>query len=356
MSASPTEQGDICDFDPASLRSFLAGFLGRTVRNFDIRPTAGGMSNPTYFVEADGWRAVLRKQPGMKLAKSAHAIDREFKVLEALAASDVPVPEVYHYHDDAALLGTPFYLMEWLDGRVFTAYATPGLSARDRRDLFASMCGTMARVHRLDFRAVGLGDFGREGNYFRRQLSRWSQLWAQYRKGDDDNPDLDRMIAWLDERVPDSEALALCHGDFRIGNMMFHPTEPRVIGVLDWELSTLGHPLVDVGFNTQAWYMAPDENGGIAGEDLATLGIPDEADYLDEYYRHVGGGERMTDFHRVFAMFRGAVGSAGVAVRGELGNSTLPDSMRVGRYLARAYAGRGMQIARRSGMEGRSSS
>ncbi len=338
------------DFDPEALRGFLAGFLGRGVDGLDIRPTEGGMSNPTYFVDADGWRAVLRKQPGMKLAKSAHAIDREFRVLKALAASEVPVPEAYHYHEDASVLGTPFYLMERLEGRVFTAYATPGLSASQRGKLYSSMCETMAKVHRLDFRAAGLSDYGREGNYFRRQISRWSELWAQYRKDDADNPDLDRMIVWLGERIPDSELLALCHGDFRIGNVMFHPTEQRVIGVLDWELSTLGHPLVDVAFNTQAWNMAPDENGGLAGENLAALGIPEEDDYLEDYYRHAGGSERLTDFHRVFAMFRGAVGASGVAVRGELGNSTLPDSARVGRFLARAYAQRGMQIARRSGL------
>ena len=214
--------------------------------------------------------------------------------------------------------------------------------------MYASMCETMARIHRLDFAATGLGDYGRPGNYFSRQISRWSQLWQQYRKGDGDNPDLDAMIVWLDARIPDSELLSLCHGDFRIGNMMFHPTEPRVIGVLDWELSTLGHPLVDVAFNTQAWHMAPDENGGLLGLDLGGLGIPDEAPYLESYYAAAGSTERMTDFHRVFAMFRAAVGSAGVAVRGELGNSTLPDSARVGHRLARAYAMRGMQIARRT--------
>lgn len=338
------------DFAPEALRSFLQELLGQTVRRLSIRPTEGGMSNPTYFVEADGWRAVLRKKPGMKLAKSAHAIDREFRVLQALSETDVPVPRPYHYHDDAEVLGTPFYLMEWLDGRVFTEYAIPGLSAGERAALYASMCETMAKIHRLDFRAVGLGDFGREGNYFDRQISRWSQLWAQYRKGDDDNPDLDRMIAWLASRIPHSQLLALCHGDFRIGNMLFHQTEPRVIGVLDWELSTLGHPLVDVAFNTQAWHMAPDENGGLLGEDMETLGIPTEQDYLERYYAIASSTERMTDFHRVFAMFRAAVGSAGVAVRGEQGNSTLRDSARVGRFLAQAYARRGMEIARRSGI------
>ncbi|WP_449043040.1 phosphotransferase family protein [Paracoccus sp. (in: a-proteobacteria)] len=348
MSARPSTPAP--DFDPEALRGFLGGFLGREVRDLTVAPTSGGMSNPTYFVTADGWRAVLRKQPGMKLAKSAHAIDREFRVMGALQGSAVPVSQLYHYEEDPGLLGTPFYLMEWLDGRIFTEYTLPGLAPDQRGAIYRSMAATMAAIHSLDFRAAGLGDFGRPGNYFERQISRWSQLWQQYRKGDDDNPDLDRMLGWLGVRIPDSELLALCHGDCRIGNLMFHPTEPRVIGVLDWELSTLGHPLVDVAFNTQAWHMAPDENGGLLGIELAAEGIPAEADYLEVYYAAAGTTERLSDFHRVFAMFRAAVGSAGVAYRGELGNSTLPDSAQVGRRLAAAYARRGMEIAARSGL------
>lgn len=337
------------DFDPAPLRGFLAGFLGRPIRELALSRTQGGMSNPTYFLDADGWRAVLRKQPAGPLAKSAHAIDREYRILTALAGSEVPVPKAIHYHDDPGLIGTPFYLMEWLEGRVFTEYAMPGVAPSERRALYRAMAGAMAAIHRLDYDARGLGDYGRAGNYFRRQISRWSQFWAQVRQGEADNPALDAMIPWLESRIPDSERLTLCHGDFRIGNMMFHPTEARVIGVLDWELSTLGHPLVDVAFNTQAWNMAPDENGGLLGLDLTALGVPDEADYLDDYYRLSESPERLTDFHRVFAMFRGAVGSASVAARGAAGLGTLPDSVRVGRFLAHAYATRGMQIARREG-------
>lgn len=350
MSAQAAARAPGADFDIKALRGFLDGFLGRAVQELAVVPTTGGMSNPTYFVTADGWRAVLRKQPGMKLAKSAHAIDREFRVMGALRDSAVPVPQLLHYEEDAGLLGTPFYLMEWLDGRVFTEYSLPGMAPEQRGAIYGAMARTMAAIHSLDFQAAGLGDFGRPGNYFQRQISRWSQLWQQYRKGDDDNPDLDRMLGWLGGRIPDSELLALCHGDCRIGNLMFHPTEPRVIGVLDWELSTLGHPLVDVAFNTQAWHMAPDENGGLLGLDLAAEGIPTEADYLEGYYSEAGTTERMTDFHRVFAMFRAAVGSAGVAWRGEQGNSTLPDSASVGRRLAAAYARRGMEIAARSGL------
>lgn len=344
MQAAPDQTET--EFDPAALRLFLAGFLGRPVRSLSLTRTRGGMSNPTYFLDADGWRAVLRKQPAGPLAKSAHAIDREFRVLTALAGSDVPVPRAIHYHADPGLIGTPFYLMEWLEGRVFTEYAMPGTAPAERAALYRAMAGTMASIHALDYRALGLGDFGRPGNYFRRQISRWSQFWARVRQGDRDNPALDAMIPWLEARLPESELLTLCHGDFRIGNMMFHPTEARVIGVLDWELSTLGHPLVDVAFNTQAWNMAPDENGGLLGLDLVALGVPAEPDYLDAYYRQAGSTERMTGFHRVFAMFRGAVGSASVAARGAAGSGTLPDSVRVGRFLANAYATRGMQIAR----------
>jgi aminoglycoside phosphotransferase (APT) family kinase protein len=331
------------DFDIGALDAWLKHWLGGTARS-EVRRTEGGMSNPTYFLRRGDWRAVLRKQPGALLVPSAHAIDREFRVLQALQGTPVPTPRPLRYCADREIIGTPFYLMEWLDGRVFHEYATPGIAPAERAELYCAMCATLAEIHKLDFKALGLGDYGKPGNYFRRQLSRWARLWAEYRKGDDDNPELDRMVRWLEERAPESETLALCHGDFRIGNVMFHAREPRVIGVLDWELSTLGHPLVDLAFNTQAWRMAPDENGGLLGLPLEEMGIPAESEYLERYYRLAGSQERLTRFHQVFAMFRGAVGSAGVAVRGEIGNNTLPDAARIGRHLARAYAVRGAAL------------
>ena len=231
------------DFDVARLDEYLQGWLGGTGPT-RVERTHGGMSNPTYFVSRGEWRAVLRKQP-KNVLPSAHAIDREFRVLTALQGSSVPTPKPYRYCDDREIVGTPFYLMEWLDGRVFNEFGTPGLARAERAELFRSMCAALAAIHRLDYRALGLGDFGRPGNYFARQLKRWSEQWTKFRRGDDDNPALDRMVRWLAERLPESETAALCHGDFRIANVMFHATEPRVIGVLDWELSTLGHPLVD---------------------------------------------------------------------------------------------------------------
>jgi aminoglycoside phosphotransferase (APT) family kinase protein len=331
------------DFDVGRLDEYLKAWLGGGAPTRVAR-TQGGMSNPTYFVNRGDWRGVLRKQPNNVLMPSAHAIDREYRVLTALRDSVVPTPEPYLYCDDRDVLGTPFYLMEWLDGRVFHEFAAPGLHSDERAALYDAMCATLAEIHKLDFRALGLSDFGKPGNYFKRQLGRWSGLWSQYRQGDDDNPDLDRLVSWLAERAPESETVALCHGDFRIANVMFHKSEPRVIGVLDWELSTLGHPLVDLAFNSQAWRMAPDENGGLLGLPLAEMGVPTEADYLERYYALSGAKERLTRFHQAFAMFRGAVGSAGVAVRGDLGNGVLPDAARIGRHLARAYAARGVAL------------
>lgn len=331
------------DFDVARLDEYLKGWLGGSDPS-RIERTHGGMSNPTYFVTRGDWRGVLRKQPGNVLMPSAHAIDREYRVLTALQGSPVPAPKPYRYCEDRTVVGTPFYLMEWLDGRVFNEFATPGLTREARAEIFRSMCGTLAAIHKLDYRVLGLGDFGKPGNYFARQLKRWSTQWAQFRRGDDDNPALDRMVDWLGERLPESETTALCHGDFRIANVMFHKDEPRVIGVLDWELSTLGHPLVDLAFNSQAWLMAPDENGGLRGLPLDQMGIPSEHDYLEFYYAQAAATERLTRFHQVFAMFRGAVGSAGVASRGDLGSGVLPDAARIGRHLARAYANRGVAL------------
>ena len=333
------------DFEVAALDAYLRERLGHGHdESLQVQRTEGGMSNPTYFVTRGDWRAVLRKQPAGPVMPSAHAIDREWRVLSALQGSAVAVPAPLHYCAERAVLGTPFYLMQRLQGRVFHAFSTPGVARGERAAMFESMVFTMAAIHRLDVAALGLSDYGRPGNYFARQLKRWSEQWTRWRRGDDDNPALDRITAWLAERVPPSELLTLCHGDFRIGNMMFHATEPRVIGVLDWELSTLGHPLVDLAFNSQAWRMAPDENGGLLGLPLTELGIPEERDYVERYYALAGATERMTTFHQVFAMFRGAVGSASVAARGEGGNAFLPDAARIGRKLALAYAARGLAL------------
>ena len=306
-----------------------------------VEPTVGGMSNPTYFISYGEWSVVLRKQPGSALVHSAHLIDREFRVMSALHGSAVPVPKPILYCPETDVVGTPFYLMERLRGRVFSNYGMLALSPAARRACYESMCRTMAAIHSFNWAGAGLADYGRPGNYFERQLSRWSKQWRLIQT--DDNPYIDPLIAWLTDHMPDSASVALCHGDFRVPNLMFHATEPRVIGVLDWELSTLGHPLADVAFNIQAWRMRPDENGGIRGLDLEALGIPSEQDYLDLYYRYSGQPERLHPFHLAFAMFRAAVGTAGIAARGEAGNALQPGAAAIGRKLAIAYARGGIE-------------
>jgi aminoglycoside phosphotransferase (APT) family kinase protein len=334
------------DFDVQQLEDYLRVLLGGSGAPVEVRRTEGGMSNPTYFLRRGHWKAVLRKQPAGDVMPSAHAIDREFRVITALRKTDVPVPEPLHYCAERDVLGTPFYLMEWLEGRIFLEYAAPGVTSAERAALYEAMAGVMARIHRLDVAAIGLADYGRPGNYFARQLKRWSEQWALWRTGDADNPALDELVCWLKERVPDSELITLCHGDLRIGNLMFHPSKPSVIGVLDWELSTLGHPLVDVAFSAQAWRMAQDENGGLLGLPLPELGIPREDEFLEQYYALAQSKERMTTFHKAFAMFRASVGAASVASRGAGGNAFLPDAARIGRKLSLAYAQRGMKLVR----------
>ena len=215
---------------------------------------------------------VLRKQPSADILPSAHAVDREHRIMSALAGTDVPVPRMLLFHGERDVVGTPFYLMERLDGRVMADYALPGCAPAERRALYLAMAETMAKLHRVDWQAIGLADYGRPGSYFQRQVGRWTKQWQMSKTRE--NPDLDRVITWLPGHLPEADETTICHGDFRLGNLMFHPTEPRVVGVLDWELSTLGHPLADLAFNCMSWHTTPREYGGLLGLDLPALGIP----------------------------------------------------------------------------------
>ena len=231
--------------------------------------------------------------------------------------------------------------MERLAGRVFAAHALPGLDPAERTAMYRSMAETLASLHRVDPAAVGLADYGRPGNYFARQVARWSKQWEASRTRA--NPALDRLIAWLPAHLPEGEEVAICHGDFRIGNLMFEPVEPRVVGVLDWELSTLGHPLADLGFNAMAWHTRPDEYGGIRGLDLDPLGIPSPEDYVAHYLRAAGRDDGIAPFHVAFALFRFAVIFEGIAARAAAGNAASDDAAETGK-LASAFARRAAEL------------
>jgi aminoglycoside phosphotransferase (APT) family kinase protein len=332
-------------FDPVRLDEFLRGALADVLGPMQLTRIAGGQSNPTFFVDFDNRALVLRKQPPGELLPSAHAIDREYRVMSALATTDVPVPPMVLYHEGRDVVGTPFYVMEKLDGRVFMQYALPGVAPAERRAMYESMAQTMARLHRVDPARVGLSDFGKPGNYFARQVARWTRQWQSAKTRE--NLALDRLIEWLPAHIPQGDETAICHGDFRMGNLMFHRNEPRVIAVLDWELATLGHPLADVAFNCMAWRTLPSEYGGLLGCNLAALGIPGEDEYLGWYYRHAGRASGVEPFHFVFAMFRFAVIFEGIAARARAGNAAADNAREAGE-LGPAFARRALDIVERN--------
>ncbi|WP_425093693.1 phosphotransferase family protein [Tropicimonas sp. S265A] len=331
------------EFDPARLSEYLRGAFPGEAGPLTLARISGGQSNPTFYCDWGSRRMVLRKQPPGELLRGAHAIDREYRVMSALAETDVPVPSLLAYEDDARVIGTPFYLMTRLEGRVFQPYGLPDLRRADRTPALLSMARTLARLHSVNPHSVGLSDFGRTGDYFARQFSRWSR---QYEASAGPRlPDLDALQAWLEVNLPaDDGKGAIAHGDFRMGNMMLHPTEPRVIAVLDWELSTLGHPLADLGFASMAWFSAPDEYGGLLGLDLEAEGLPSHHDFVAAYTEAAPPTAPLRPFHIAFAMFRFAVIFVGIADRARSGSAAGENAALLA-PMAAAFAHRGRDIA-----------
>jgi aminoglycoside phosphotransferase (APT) family kinase protein len=329
------------EFDVNRLEQFLKTQLPELRGAMQLTRIGGGQSNPTFFVTFDNRELVLRKQPASTLLPSAHAVDREFRVMQALSQTTVPVPQVVLFHAERDVVGTPFYIMEKLPGRVFSECALPNMTQAERRAIYMGMAEAMAALHQVDWAAIGLSDYGREGSYFSRQLARWSRQWVMSKTREDAAIEL--LIRWLGENMPDETETTISHGDFRLGNLMFHPNEPRVVGILDWELSTLGHPLADVAFNCMAWRTLPEEYGGIRGLDLHALGIPLEADYLNHYYKCSGRTDGVTAFHFAFALFRMAVIFEGIAARAASGNAASSDAAQVG-GLSAAFAVRALEF------------
>jgi aminoglycoside phosphotransferase (APT) family kinase protein len=294
---------------------------------------AGGQSNPTYRVTGARQACVLRRKPLGSLLPSAHAIDREYRVMRALRGSGVPVPEMYLYCEETSIVGTPFYLMEFLDGRVMIDQSLPGMNAADRADIYAEMNRVMAALHSVDPGAVGLSDFGREGNYFGRQIARWTRQYRESCTGE--IAAMEQLMEWLPRNIPAGEKTAIVHGDYRLDNLVFHPSQPRVVGVLDWELATLGHPLADFSYHCMSWHIPPDLWRGIAGLDLRSLGIPTEAEYVRRYSDSTGlEASAHWDFYLAYNLFRIAAILQGIAMRARSGSAAANDAEETGRKAA----------------------
>lgn len=320
------------EFDAERLATYLRAQIPGLGGPMRLARIGGGQSNPTFFVDFDDRALVLRKQPPGELLPSAHAVDREYRVLRALADTDVPVPNAVLYCEDRSVVGTPFYVMDKLEGRVFPHYTLPEIAPAERRAYYFAMAETLARLHAVDWAAAGLGDYGRPGNFFQRQVTRWTRQWEASRTREDAN--IDRLIAWLPANIPAGDHTTIAHGDFRFGNLMFHPTEPRVIAVLDWELSTLGHPLADVAYSCMAWHTGADEFEGMLGVDLSAEGLPTQAEYAAHYRQAGGHAEPVTNFHLAFSLFRFAVILEGIAARARSGSAAASDAVQVGAQAA----------------------
>lgn len=332
------------EFSADRLDAFLRSALPARARGaMDLQRISGGQSNPTFFVSYPeaGTRLVLRKKPPGPLLPSAHAVEREYRILKALSGSDVPVPPVLLLHEQDDVVGTPFYLMKRLEGRVFHDTALPGVSRDERRAMYFAMAETLAALHRFDWQAAGLADYGKPGNYYARQLRRWGGQWRETKTRD--IPAVDRLIDWLGSHLDESAETTIVHGDFRLGNLMFAPDAPNVVAVLDWELSTLGHPLSDVAFSCLPWHSTPDMYGGFLGLDRDALGIPAQNEYLERYCQAAGRGDGPGRFHVAFSLFRFAVILDGIAARAKTGNAAAENAVAVGE-MAESFAQRALAV------------
>lgn len=307
-------------FDQQSLASYLRDRLPGFDGDLVVRQFQGGQSNPTFHIAAGDRQYVLRKKPPGKLLPSAHAVDREYRVMRALADTNVPVPRMHLLCTDESVIGQMFYIMDYVHGRVFAGdRRLPSCAPAERAAMYDDMNRVFAALHLVDWRAVGLEGFGRPEGYFVRQIARWSKQYEASRV--EDIPSMEHLMRWLPEHVPQDEAATIVHGDFRLGNLLFHPTEPRVLAVLDWELATIGHPLADLAYNVLT-YRLPPFAGGVAESEMVALGLPSEADYVAQYCRRTGrAGATELKFAIAFSMFRFAAIVAGVYRRALDGNA-----------------------------------
>lgn len=302
-------------FDEAALARWCADHVAGFEGPLEVSQFQGGQSNPTFLLSTPTRRYVLRKKPPGKLLASAHQVDREYRAMKALAHTPVPVPHMYALCEDDGVIGTAFYVMEHLEGRVFRDPTLPDMDPAERAAIYDEMNRVLAELHSVDFEAVGLGEYGRPGNYFERQIGRWIK---QYRAAETETIDtMEELIGWMPDHIPDEPSVSIAHGDYRLENTMFHPTEPRMIAVLDWELSTIGHPLADLGYNAMLYHIDSPTMGTLTRVDFEISGIPAETDYVAAYCRRTGR-EGIDDwpFYVGFSIFRLAAIAQGVYKRG----------------------------------------
>ena len=325
-------------FDVAALQRWLQPRMAGIGDDLTVEQFKGGQSNPTFRLTSGGRHYVLRRKPPGTLLPSAHAVDREFRVISALAGTDVPVPRADLLCEDPSVIGSLFYVMDCVEGRVLWDPQLPGMSAEQRRLHHDELGRVMAALHTVDPVAVGLGDYGKPGQYVERQVARWTR---QYRAAETETIDaVERLIDWLPAHLPPDRAdprdCRIVHGDYRFDNVIFHPVEPRILAVLDWELSTLGHPLVDFAYHCMTWHMkAADGARGLAGLDLPALGIPTEAEYLNTYLQRTGRTEPVSAaewrYYLVFNMFRLVGILQGVLARALQGNASNAKALETGK-------------------------
>ena len=298
----------------------LEAYLGQKIPGFrgplEVQQFKGGQSNPTFGLVCPSHRLVMRRKPPGKLLPSAHAVDREYKVITALGPTEVPVAKTYVLCEDESVIGTMFYVMDWVEGRIMWDPSLPEYDNAQRAAIFDEMNRVIAALHQVDVAGVGLSDYGKPGNYFQRQIDRWTK---QYRASETESiPDMERLMAWLPEHIPPGDEVSVVHGDYRLDNVIFHPTEPRILAVLDWELSTLGHPLADFAYHCMTWHIPGGIFRGLGGFDLPALGIPTEEQYVAAYCRRTGRPPiepRHWDFALAYNLFRLAAILQGIVGR-----------------------------------------
>lgn len=336
-------------FDVQLLQEYMVSHVEGFHGPLGVRQFKGGQSNPTYLLESPSGKYVLRRKPPGKLLKSAHAVDREYRVISALYAADFPVPRPYVLCEDEEIVGTMFFIMEFVKGRIFWELDLPDCDAAERAAIYDHANRTIANLHNFDYTQIGLSDYGKPGNYFARQISRWTQ---QYKASETVViPDMNELMEWLAGNIPDDDSASVVHGDYRLDNMVIHPTEPRVIAVLDWELSTIGHPCADFTYHLMAWQMPEIGIGstGLRDKDLSALGIPTEEEYVAAYCARTGrdSGIANREFYAAYNFFRIAAILQGIAGRVRDGTAASVHADRATNAVL-PLAALGLQYARRA--------